>query len=211
MSTVMVSTVRDIARGWPDRANGTGILFWPTPAFFPQVIATAIEALQRDITRLYVSDGSELANALALIRSKLVQLAGPGGDLAEDHCGIFLREHPQIRDDPMFLNWQQLPYGYFCNEALRIREPLELVGFIVQNELGSPAEISALREANIIADGEFFRLHVGNEPVHGSVAQELIDTIEQHPEIVRSIEKGRRLHDRLYAQAGRISSATPMV
>src|SRR5687768_486224 len=103
MSTVMVSTVRDIARNWPARANGSGILFWPTPAFFPQVIATAIEALQKDVTRLYLSQRNDLANALALIRGKLAHLAGPGGDLAEDHCGIFLRDHPRIGDDPMFL------------------------------------------------------------------------------------------------------------
>src|ERR1043165_1241436 len=199
-SSVMAATVRRLARNRPELADRSGVAIWPVPAMFPRLLSRAVDLLQQSICVLYLDGDEERAGRLAEVRSTLVQLAATGGDLGEDHCLEFLRDHPDARRRACEVGGA-LPFEGFLYGLLKIKDPIEFAGAMLRNEEGSPEEIEALLENKFVNFGRYFEIHQAEEPNHARLSVRIAEILAKDVVWREKAIRGIRLHDELYSNA----------
>src|ERR1700741_75998 len=92
--------IKKLAKIRPDLCNSSGLGFWPVPIMIPVIIAKCIYLLHAEWQRQIMLGDRPLAKKLSEIRILLAKL-GYEGDLGEDHAGIYMKEHPEVKNVEM--------------------------------------------------------------------------------------------------------------
>ncbi len=191
--TIMAEIVSRLAEDRPDLRDSSGRAFWPVPASFPLILSKCLFGLQELATGECLAGCSHRAQLVSAVRIEFLRLTADG-DLGEDHTSLFLKDHPkaaEVTDRP--------PFGYFCEEILKIEDPIVLLGAISRNEEGSISEIAALVESRLIDDGAFARKHLEQEHEHARRAETIAHLIGDSGWLLPRFQSGLALHDRLYS------------
>jgi Fe-S-cluster containining protein len=193
----MRDTVRLLADRQPGLRDRGGRAFWPVPALFPLLLVHCLHQVQRQVSELYLAAHDREAAILAACRCNLLRLVAEG-DLGEDHAALFLADHPGIAAIAGE-EYRQLPFYGFCQDILRIDDPILLLGALMRNEAGSLGEMEALLAENLISPGRFSAAHLVEEVTHARLADEIAERLSEFEALNRSFNAGQALHDRIYA------------
>ncbi len=191
----------------PDSFKGiAGIGLWPVPLYIPLFLAKTIYLLEESIVRLRRAHDWERGQKMVAIRQIFVSLAcsqdkidgEPMSDLSGDHCGAYLRDHPEIRSiNPG--DEEQLPWWPYCSLVSRETSALKLLGILGDNEEGSIEEIEALYVNGVMTDGDYYKLHSIAEEEHVRHTSEMTDIIATEPDWNLTYRRGKLRNRQIYA------------
>lgn len=186
--------INNLANTRPDLRNRSGVGFWPVPIMIPVVLAKCLYLIHDEWFNQIQASNYKVAEMLTEVRTRVTHLVAEG-DLGEDHAGVFLREHPDVKEIEM----NDAPFFKAYKAILEEDDAFVLLGFIYSIETGSLEAIKALVTNEMISDGEFAKLHMVEEVEHEKLAGEIQQFILES-EYADRFAKGCDLHDRLYEQ-----------
>lgn len=172
-----------------------GCFFWVVTCYFPELLAEMQLRLTRLARKAYLRHESD-ADLLAWVRMEWTKLTSVG-DLGENHTRMYLEEHPAVLDMTLDQVYDS-PFARFCTGLLELQDPIMLLGALTRNEEGAIGEATALVSTGLIADGEFARLHLLEEPEHGAISAGIRERMLAHPGFSPRFIQGMRHHDFLY-------------
>ncbi len=184
--------VRNLARSRPDLQNESGEGFWPIPVMIPVVLAKCIYKIHEEWLQQIEAGNHETAAMLSEVRTRLTHLVAEG-DLGEDHAGIYMHEHPNVKKTKM----NSAPFFTAYQAILKEDDPFKLLGFVYSVEAGSLEAVKALVASRMIANKKFAALHMEEEVEHDRLAEEIKQRIMQS-EYADRFAQGCDLHDALY-------------
>ncbi len=177
--------------------NNSGYAFFPVPIFFPKMLSKCIDMLQDEITNCYLENNVEVVEKLIQVRINIIKMVNEG-DLGENHTGLFLHDHPMLKNMDQ-LTIKKTPFYNFCVSVLKVANPYILLGIITRNEEGSLSEMNALVKNNLInIKGNFAKLHLIEEEMHGILSKEVATILSNHDFFRKDFLEGYILHDKLY-------------
>ncbi len=184
--------IRGLAEKRPDLRNESGEGFWPIPVMIPVVLAKCIYKIDEERLNQTQAGNYETAAMLTEVRTRLTHLVAEG-DLGEDHAGIYMEEHPNVKN----IDMKSAPFFKAYQTILKEEDPFKLLGFVYSVEAGSLEAVKALVASRMIAKKRFAELHMIEEVEHDRLAEE-IKTLVLKSEYATRFAEGCDLHDSLY-------------
>lgn len=158
----------------------------------PVVLAKCLYLIHKEWLKQIQTGNYDVAEMLSEVRTRLTRLVAEG-DLGENHAGIYIREHPDVKK----IEYETAPFFKAYQEILDQEDAFVLLGFVYSIETGSLEAIKALVAHGMISNGEFAKLHMMEEVEHGRIAEEIKQLILQS-QYASEFAEGCDLHDRLY-------------
>src|SRR6266478_37501 len=117
----MGECINKLAKEKKQYCDNSGYAFFPVPIYFPKMLSKCIDMLQDEITSFYLKNKIEVAEKLVQVRINIIKMVHEG-DLGENHTGLFLHDHPKLKNMNK-VELKKTPFYNFCINVLRVNNP----------------------------------------------------------------------------------------